>query len=281
MISSVASSGQRLAQHDHRVEQHADRDEEQHREGIAQRQRLLRRALAQLRFAQDHAGEEGAERERDVEQRRRAEGDAERDRQHGQAEQLARAGMRDVVQDPRDHPPADHQHDRDEGRDLADRDQRAAATSAAMRRRAAPAAQRCRRQRRQQHQRQDHREVLDDQPADRDAAALGLEQPALLQGAQQHHRAGDRQREAEDEAGADRPAEQPGQAHAEQRSRLAICAIAPGTAIARTDSRSSSEKCSPTPNISRMTPISASSLAMPWSATKPGVKGPISTPASR
>ena len=41
----------------------------------------------------------------------------------------------------------------------------------------------------------------------------------------------------------------------------AICAIAPGTAIARTDSRSFSEKCRPTPNISRMIPSSASSVA--------------------
>ncbi len=60
-----------------------------------------------------------------------------------------------------------------------------------------------------------------------------------------------------------------------------ICAIAPGTAIAFTDSRSLSEKCSPTPNISRMTPISASSAISPWSATKPGVNGPTTTPASR
>ena len=37
--------------------------------------------------------------------------------------------------------------------------------------------------------------------------------------------------------------------------------------IAFTDSRSLSEKCRPTPNISRMTPISASSSASPWSAT--------------
>ncbi len=41
----------------------------------------------------------------------------------------------------------------------------------------------------------------------------------------------------------------------------AICAIAPGTAMARTESNSSSENCRPTPNISRMMPMSASSLA--------------------
>ena len=63
----------------------------------------VRRALAELGFAQHHAGEECAERERDVEQHRRAEGDAERDGKHGQAEQLARAGMGDVMQDPGNH----------------------------------------------------------------------------------------------------------------------------------------------------------------------------------
>ena len=52
------------------IEQHADRDEEQHRKGVAQRQRLVGGALAELGFAQDHAGEERAQRERDVEQHR-------------------------------------------------------------------------------------------------------------------------------------------------------------------------------------------------------------------
>eukprot|EP00952_Eustigmatos_sp_NYUAD-ZCMA_P007016 29925-Eustigmatos_ZCMA.PRE.1 len=50
-----------------------------------------------------------------------------------------------------------------------------------------------------------------------------------------------------------------------------ICTTAPGTAILRTESRSSSEKCRPTPNISSITPISASWEAMSASATKPGV----------
>ena len=72
-------------------------------------------------------------------------------------------------------------------------------------------------ERRQQHQRQHHGEVLDDEPADRDAAALGVEQPALLQRAQQHDGARDRQREAEDEAGAERPAQPPAERHAERR----------------------------------------------------------------
>ena len=70
-------------------------------------------------------------------------------------------------------------------------------------------------QRRQQHQRQHHRQILDDQPADRDAAALGLDQPALLQRAQQHDRRGDRKRKAENEACADGPAKSPGEARAQ------------------------------------------------------------------
>ena len=50
-----------------------------------------------------------------------------------------------------------------------------------------------------------------------------------------------------------------------------IWPIAPGTAMWATDKMSFSEKCSPTPNISRMTPISASSPARAGSASKPGV----------
>lgn len=61
-------------------------------------------------------------------------------------------------------------------------------------------------ERRQQHEGQHHDEVLDDQPADRDPAPLRLHHAALLQGAQQHHGAGDGKRQAEDEAAAGRPA---------------------------------------------------------------------------
>jgi len=61
----------------------------------------------------------------------------------------------------------------------------------------------------------------------------------------------------------------------------AICAMAPGRAIRRTRNNVSTEKCRPTPNINRMTPISASSAARLESPTKPGVKGPTATPATR
>jgi hypothetical protein len=66
-----------------------------------------------------------------------------------------------------------------------------------------------------------------------------------------------------------------------RRVATAIWAIAPGIATVHPERRSFSEKCRPTPNISRMTPISASAPASAWSATKPGVCGPTTTPASR
>ena len=59
-----------------------------------------------------HAGEEGAQRERDVEQLGGAERHAERDGVDGEPEQLARAGMGGVVHQPRDDAAADHQHHR-------------------------------------------------------------------------------------------------------------------------------------------------------------------------
>jgi len=62
---------------------------------------------------------------------------------------------------------------------------------------------------------------------------------------------------------------------------MPICTTAPVTATRLTASRSSSEKCRPTPNISSITPISDSCEAMAMSATKPGVAGPMAMPASR
>ena len=76
--------------------------------------------------------------------------------------------------------------------------------------------------------------------------------------AQQHDGAGDREREAEHEPGADRTSRAKPASPMPSKVATQICADGPGMAIALTERRSSSEKCRPTPNISRMTPISAS-----------------------
>jgi hypothetical protein len=58
-------------------------------------------------------------------------------------------------------------------------------------------------------------------------------------------------------------------------------ASAPGTAMPLTANSSSMWNCSPTPNINRITPTSASCCAMVASTTSPGVLGPTRVPASR
>jgi hypothetical protein len=70
-------------------------------------------------------------------------------------------------------------------------------------------------ERRQQDERQDHGQVLDDEPADRDPAVGGVEGAAVLEDAQQHHRARDRQRQAEQHAREQGPPPGEAETHAE------------------------------------------------------------------
>lgn len=172
----------------------------------------MRRAVAQFGLVQHHAGEESAQREGDVEQLHRAVGDAERQRQYRQGEQLARAGAGGFGQDPRHQAAADHDHQRDKGDDLTDGQcqlhQQLAAAGVVVAQHVAEG--------RQQYQRQHHRQIFDDQPADGDLPALAVDQLPLLQRAQQHHGAGGGEAQAEHQAGDQIPAEQLGQPHAEQ-----------------------------------------------------------------
>ena len=177
----------------------------------------------------------------------------------------------------------EEKHERDEGRDLAEREQPAPMASAAARElaaampRACPPSASANAGRRTSASTITRSSTISQPTAMRplgvSSRLRSLERP------QQHDRAGDRKRESEDEAGAQAPA--PAEARARRRSawRGRSGARAPGMAMPRTASRSVSEKCRPTPNIRRMTPISASWLARSASATKPGVKGP--TPRRR
>jgi hypothetical protein len=70
------------------------------------------------------------------------------------------------------------------------------------------------RERRKQHESKHHHEVLDDQPPDGDTAVDRIERVALLQRAQQHDSARNRQRQPQHQAGADSPAPQKRERHA-------------------------------------------------------------------
>ena len=171
--------------------------------------------MAEVRFADDDAGEERAERERDTEQCRRAEGEAERDREDREGEQFARSRAHDTSEEPWHGATADDEHEDDEARDLGegDRERRHDPApgidgSRAVRgvgdrlggNRADDAGER-----RQEDEREDGDEILDDQPPDRDASIDRVEYAAVLEGAEQDDRARDGEREPEDESRAPRP----------------------------------------------------------------------------
>ncbi|MNT27402.1 hypothetical protein D3C72_1630300 [compost metagenome] len=67
-----------------------------------------------------------------------------------------------------------------------------------------------------QHQRQYHHQIFDDEPADGDAALVGIDLAAVLQRPQQHHSTGGGERQSEYHPGGDAPVEQLGEAEAEQ-----------------------------------------------------------------
>jgi hypothetical protein len=73
---------------------------------------------AVLGTADDHAGQECPECHRHTEHQGGADGDAQRDDQHGEREQLARVRPRDPVEHGRDHPRADQRSECDQGGNL-------------------------------------------------------------------------------------------------------------------------------------------------------------------
>ena len=88
MIAEHADEQPRRPEHRAPIEQHPDRDEEEHGEDIAHRQNISAGLIADLRLPDDHAAEECAERhgstERHVGNRRHA----DRHHQHREREQF-------------------------------------------------------------------------------------------------------------------------------------------------------------------------------------------------
>ena len=81
------------------IEQHADADEEEEAEKVANRDDVAERLVAELRFTEDQAGNEGAEREGEAGQPGRI-ADADTDGDDGDEEKLARAPSEDEAEEP-------------------------------------------------------------------------------------------------------------------------------------------------------------------------------------
>jgi hypothetical protein len=166
--------------------------------------------VTELGFAHHHAGEERAQGEGDIEQRCRGIGHPDRRGNHAEGKELARAGARDQPENARQYAPADDEHQRHEGRDLAEGNGESGQQTACRRggrTGVALAAERLG-QRRQQHQHQQHHDVLDDEPADGDTPVDGVERVAGFERAQHHDGARHRDRKPEHQRGARHPAPQ-------------------------------------------------------------------------
>ena len=183
------------------VKEHAHADEEEHGEGVLQGERIGGGAMGEAALAHHHAREEAAEGEGDVEELRGAVGDAHRDGEHEEREELARARAGDLAHGPRQDPAARDEHHDDEDRRVEEglrNDPEELRVGDAVQ---APGHPRHhdRREGRQDHEDEHRREVLDDEPADGDAAVSARELAPDVQRLEEHHGRGARERDAEDD----------------------------------------------------------------------------------
>jgi len=171
--------------------------------------------MAEGRFPHHHAGKEGAQRERNAEQMGRTVGNADRRGYHGQREQFARPRAGHLPEQPGNDLAPDQHHQADEGADLKEgpgyRHPHRAARHASGCRTAQHAGQR-----RQQDEDQYGSQILDHQPADRDAPVHAVEHAACFQCLEQHDGTGAGERQAEQQAMPPLPAPERRHPQAEQ-----------------------------------------------------------------
>ena len=208
-----AEGGETLAEHDDEqhgedgergldddvpVKEHAHADEEEHGEGVLERERFGGRPVGEFRLAHHHACEEGAEGEAHVEDGGGAVGDANGCGKHEEREELAGARAGNLSHDPREDAAADEHHHGDEGDDVADRDgdlDRNVLTRNAWRGVGAEKAG----ERRQKHEDKHGGDVLDDEPADGDLAVHALQDSSHFKRLEKHDRRCTREAHAEHE----------------------------------------------------------------------------------
>ena len=157
--------------------------------------------MREVRGADEQAGEEGAQRQREshrLRQRRRAEADGQRD----QEKQLLIARTRHARQQRRHHAAGDRQErHEDEGGDAEPASDRHQPVG------------RQRAQRRHERHQDDRRQVLDEADPDQHAAVPRVQLPAIEQQPRQHHRARHRDHDADHEPLQRRPAQDHADGH--------------------------------------------------------------------
>jgi hypothetical protein len=156
-----------VVEHHPDVQQHADRDEEQPEQHVAERLDVLFHLMAVRRFGDQHAGHERAERHRQA-QPLGQRGHAQRDQQQVQHEQFLRAARRHDVE-PAAHQALAQEEDRAQGHGDLDRGQPQRERQVA----------RIARQRRDHDQQRHHGQILEQQDADDVAAVLAFQLQAL------------------------------------------------------------------------------------------------------
>ena len=166
--------GAEVVEQEARVEQHAHRGEEEQAEDVAQGNDVTERLVAVVRLVEHHAGDEGAEGERQPDQVGGV-ADAQADGDDGQQEQLAAAEPGDVAHDPGQQLGAEQEHGgQEDGRlesGLAELGQPGRGVV---------------------HERQDDDhghdgQVLDDEHADHHLARQGAEPALVHERLEQHH----------------------------------------------------------------------------------------------
>ena len=211
----IAISSGRLATTLRRVDERADRDEEDRHEDVAHRQQAGQRLVRVVGVADHQPGQEGAEGHREPD-RLGQRGRAEPERQRHHEEELVVAGAGHAQQQRRHDLPRQVGERRQDPRRLPERacdGQQPAGLQ--------------RPQHRQQHGQHDHRQVLHERDADHHPAVARLQLAAVDQQPRQHHRAGHRHHDADHRCPAE--AGQPSSAPTPSPSRAAQSAMPSGT----------------------------------------------------
>ena len=204
--SEDAEDQQQVALQHAEVQHHADRDEEEAEQDVAERPDRRLDLMTVLGLREHHAGEERAGRHRHAGGMRYP-GRSQRHQQHGEREQFLQTAVRDLVEQRPQRVAPDDQHESD--RQGTERDRCTDAGGAEI--------EAARRQRAGEHQERHEREVLEQQHAERDATMRAVDLRLLGQLLDDDRRGAHRDRAAERHRGEQIDAERMEHQHRDAR----------------------------------------------------------------